>query len=273
MSNLTDTETRQGPENSRTLLHRALQKRRVMDTDRFLDAQLVGDTKAINNQIAKALLSIAEDDEPEILRRRAALSLGPVLELADFQKFDGPEKLPITKQTFQKICSSFCKLFHDEGIPGSVRRSILEASVRAEQRWHEQAVEEAYASGDQAWKLTAVFCMRYVPGFEEEILEALNSSNRDILLHAVCAAGNWRLDKAWPRISSLAGSEKTAKPLRLAAIAALGGIQPHKSQPLLFELISSDDRDIMNAAYDSLGMVDGYLGFYNDPDEGGYEFE
>lgn len=32
-------------------------------------------------------------------------------------------------------------------------------------------------------------------------------------------------------------------------------------------MISNHDRDIVNTAYESLGIVDGYLGFYHDPDE------
>jgi hypothetical protein len=44
---------------------------------------------------------------------------------------------------------------------------ILEASVRAPQDRHPDAVRAAYASGDAAWKLTAVFRMADVRGFED----------------------------------------------------------------------------------------------------------
>jgi hypothetical protein len=53
---------------------------------------------------------------------------------------------------------------------------VLEASVRAPQDWHLDAIREAYSSTDEAWSLTAVFCMRFVRGFNEQILEALESS-------------------------------------------------------------------------------------------------
>jgi hypothetical protein len=45
--------------------------------------------------------------------------------------------------------------------------------VRAPQDWHENAVGSAYASGDDTWKLTAVFCMRFVRGFDGQIVEEL----------------------------------------------------------------------------------------------------
>jgi hypothetical protein len=49
-----------------------------------------------------------------------------------------------------------------------VRRRVLEASVRAPQDWHQEAIREAYSSGDESWRLTAVFCMRFVRGFKDQ---------------------------------------------------------------------------------------------------------
>jgi hypothetical protein len=54
----------------------------------------------------------------------------------------------------------------DASVPTDVRRRILEASVRAPQDWHRDAIRAAYASDDDVWRLTAVFCMRSVRGFE-----------------------------------------------------------------------------------------------------------
>ena len=56
--------------------------------------------------------------------------------------------------------------FMDGDIPKDVRREILEASVRAPQDWHQEAVRMAYSSDDESWRLTAVFCMCYIRGFE-----------------------------------------------------------------------------------------------------------
>lgn len=77
--------------------------------------------------------------------------------------------VPISERTFRRIEKSLRELYMDAQIPWEVRRRILEASVRAPQDWHESAVRSAYASGDDASKLTAVFCMRFVRGFDEQI--------------------------------------------------------------------------------------------------------
>ena len=59
----------------------------------------------------------------------------------------------------------------------------------------------AYSSDDEDWKLTAVFAMRSVRGFDGQILEALESENEDIHYEAVCAAGNWELEAAWSHVN------------------------------------------------------------------------
>ena len=108
------------------------------------------------------------------------------------QGFADPDDVPVAERTFHRIGESLRKLYMDAGVPEEVRRRILEASVRAPEDWHEEAVRAAYGSDDDAWRLTAVFCMRFVRGFDEQIVEALDSENPDIHYEAVCAAGAGR---------------------------------------------------------------------------------
>jgi len=146
-------------------------------------------------------------------------------------------------------------LYADAGVPKAVRRSILEAAVRSPQEWHERAVRAAYASDDEAWRLTAVFCMQFVRGFDDQILGALESDNPDIHYHAVCAAGTWGVDAAWSHIAALVSSTDTDKPLRLAAIEAVAVIRPQEAAELLADLTASDDEDIAEAADEALTMA------------------
>jgi hypothetical protein len=88
------------------------------------------------------------------------------------------------------------KLYFDNGIPKEVRRRILEASVRAPESWHQNAIQAAYSSGDKDWMLTAVFAMGRVRGFDDQILEALKSADPEIHYEAVEAAGAWGLAAA-----------------------------------------------------------------------------
>ena len=68
--------------------------------------------------------------------------------------------------------------------------------------------------------------MRFVRGFDQQILEALDSKNQDIHYEAVLAADNWAVDAAWPHVAALVTSGETDKPLMLAAIEAVASIRP-----------------------------------------------
>jgi hypothetical protein len=93
----------------------------------------------------------------------------------------------------------------DTETPKEVKRAVLEASVRAQDTWHKNAVAAAYRSKDEDWKLTAVFCMRFIRGFDKQILESLKSQNPNLHYHAVCAAGNWEIVDAAYEALAMAG--------------------------------------------------------------------
>jgi hypothetical protein len=201
------------------------------------------------------LLSIVlSGEESEDLRARAVISLGPALETAYIDEFDDPEDVPISEETFHGIQESLRELYMDTDVPKEVRRRILEGSVRAPQDWHQEAIRDAYSSGDESWRLTAVFGMGYIRGFNTQILEALENENEDIHYEAVCAAGDWEVDAAWSHIASLATTELTDKSLRLAAIEAVASIRPQEAAEILIELTQSDDEDIVDAAYEAMAM-------------------
>ena len=225
------------------------------ESDRLLAAELAGDYTVINNELADALLSIVlRGEESEDLRAKAVISLGPALETAYIDGFEDPEDIPISEETFHGIQASLRNLYMDTDIPKEVRRRILEGSVRAPQDWHQEAIREAYSSDDESWRLTAVFGMRYIRGFNAQILEALENENKDIHYEAVCAAGNWKVDAAWSHIASLISTELTDKSLRLAAIEAVAIIRPQEAAEILLELSQSDDEDIVDAANDAMVM-------------------
>jgi hypothetical protein len=253
---LIDTPPWDWPEGTAEMLLAALRDRQTSESDLLVAVKLAGDFTVINDELVDALLSIVRRaDAPEETRGRAAISLGPVLEDADTNGFEDPDDVPIAERTFHEIQESLHKLYVDAGVPKEVRRRILEASVRAPQDWHPDAVRAAYASGDEDWRLTAVFCMQFIRGFSEQILEALDSANEEIHYEAVVAAGNWEVDAAWPHIAALVTSERTDKPLRLAAIEAAAGIRPREAAEIFNQLMSSDDEDIVEAVHDALTLA------------------
>ena len=256
------------PVNAGKTLLKILRDDSAGESDRVRAADLAGDVVVMNDEIAGELLAIlCNADEPDELRGRAAISFGPALESSDceIEGIDDPEDALISEKTFRKIQKSLSRLYTDAGTPKLVRRRILEASVRAQEDWHPDAVRAAYASGDEEWMLTAVFGMVYVRGFNEQILESLENQNPDIHYHAVQAAGSCELRAAWPHVAALAMSNKTEKELRIAAIEAAGCIQPKKALEIFCDL-DSDDEDIREAITEaqmmaSLPMDDEDAGF------------
>ena len=253
---LKDTPPWEWPKDAGKMFLEILNSDKADESDRLLAAELAGDFIVINDELVDALLSILSNmDQSELLQGKAAISLGPVLEHAHTDGFEEPDVVPINKQTFLKIQEVLYKLYMDDNVPKHLRRQLLEAAVRAPQDWHQDAIRIAYSSNDEDWRLTAVFCMCYIRGFDAQILEALESENPDIHYHAVCAAGNWEVNAAWSHIKGLVTSEDTPKSLLLAAIGALACIRPQEAGDILVDLTTLDDEDIVDAAYEAIAMT------------------
>lgn len=266
LKTLLDTPPWDWPRDAGRMLLKTLVDQRANESDRLVAAELAGDFTVINDDLADALLTVVcSADEPDELRARAAISLGPVLEQAETDGFEDPGDVPITERTFRNIQDSMEKLYLDNSTPKEVRRRILEASVRAPETWHQDAIKNAYSSGDKEWMLTAVFCMRWVRGFDEQTLLALKSDDPEIHLEAVHAAGNWELDAAWPHIVELVKDAHTPKPLLLAAISAVGSIRPAEAGEILVDLADSDDEEIVEAADEA--MAEAEIASYEEDDE------
>jgi hypothetical protein len=245
------------PRDAGRTFRKILIDRGANQSDRLLAAELAGDFTVINDDLAHILLTVVgNDNEPEQLRAKAAISLGPALEQADIDGFEDPDDVPINERTFRNIQDSLEKIYLDNNTPNEVRRRILEASVRAPQTWHRDAIGYAYSSGDKDWMLTAVFSMRWVRGFDDQILAALKSADPEIQYQAVNAAGNWELDAAWPHVVELVNDAHTPKPLLLAAIEAVGSIRPAEAGNILVDLADSEDEEIAEAADEAMAMAE-----------------
>ena len=256
LNTLLNTPPWDWPEDAADLLIKTLVNKQASGSDRLIAAELVGDSLVMNDELAEALLAIVGNhNEPEELRAKAAISLGPVLEEADLNGFGDLDDVPITEETFHNIQDSLHKHYLDKSTPREVRRGILEAAVRAPQDWHKSAISAAYSSGDADWMLTAVLGMRWVPGFDHQILEGLESTDPEIRCQAAYAAGGRELDAAWPRVGGLVKDASTPKLLLIAAIEAVGSIRPREAEDILLGLAGSRDEEIAEAASDAIALA------------------
>jgi hypothetical protein len=271
LKTLYDTPPWDWPEDAAEIFLGVLRDGRADESDRLLAAEMAGSFTVMNDELATALLSIATNGkESASLRKESVIALGPVLDYADTEGFEDPDEVPISEETFRTVQGALRELYTDADVPKNVRRGALEASVRAQEHWHPDAIRAAYSSGDGSWMLTAVFCMGFVRGFDDQIIEALASKNEDIHYQAVCAAGNWELDAAWPHIAGLVTSKGTDKPLLLAAIDAIAAIRPEEATDILVPLLDSTDEDIVEAVHEALAMAEENWDDEDDEDESFY---
>lgn len=240
------------------------------EPDRLLAVELASTGLVLDDSLSQALLEIVQDSqEPQPLRCRSALALAPVLEEGEMDGFEDPELMDITEATFHRIKNSFRTLYHDVRVPPDVRRHVLAAAVRSPDSWHAGAVRAAFHHGEPSWRLTAVSCMQFIPGFEAEILEALESDDPVLLHQALVAAGDQEVAGAWSRIQELVAAAGADPPpfldartdirkVLLAAIEAAVTVNPWETPDLLLPFTDGPDQEISAAATDAISAAEVY---------------
>ena len=246
------------PENAKQAIKDALGDRTRSVDERSTAANYAGEVVVMDDEMAGLLLAIiTSPDEVDRLRARAAIALGPTLQQCDedgFGEFPYSEEL-ISQETYNRIREALQSVFNDKSNPSMVRRRALEAAVRAPADWHADAIRQAYAMKDGDWKQTAVFCMGYVRGFDQEILQALESRYDDMKFEAIRAAGSAEIESAWPLIRDILENPKTDRSNILAAIEASGSLCPRDDSDVIYELTESDDEEIAEAAEEALTFI------------------
>lgn len=216
----------------------------------------------VDDELAAELLQVVESPGDEELRGAAAIALGPSLELCDDEldehgdlpDADDPyNTAPVTTAAYRSILETLRRVYADGSVPALVRRRVLEASVRSPQPWHDGAVRAAWASNEELWRGTAVFCMGFLyrTKFDAEVAEALLCQSVAIRREAVWAIGRRGLVEHGARIKEIAASRSQDRELRLAAIQALGCLEVSGAEELLARLARDRDPEIAEAAQDA----------------------
>jgi len=216
-------------------------------TEQCLAARLAGFVP--DDRLAVLLLECLAESDDDDVRAEAAIALGPILEESRMVEFsDGDMPTEISASRVQQIQGALRRAYHDANAPTLVRRRALEAAVRAPTDWHIGAARAAFRSGDIAWRITGLFAMGYLDGFEAIILESLDDPSNDVVREAVTAAGRHALEAAGTKVLAMVEQTERGPDVQRAAIEALAQLRPEGTADALNRIIEHSAEPLASAA-------------------------
>lgn len=221
----------------------------------------------VDDALARELLRFARDPDGDPEERgRALIALGPALEETSYEEDEdgslappmGPEEwweTPLSADGYREVQEDLRRIYHDGAQPKTVRRRALEAAVRAARPWHKDAVATAWSSGDPEWRVTAVFAMGFLGGFDADIEAAFRGGDPMVRREAMRAAGIAEMEHLAAEILAIAADPTADSEDRIAAVDALGDLQHEDAEEVLEELAGSDDDELAEAAEAALEEI------------------
>ena len=229
LKTLLDTPPWDWPRDAGRMFRKILIDQRAEESDRLVAAELAGDFTVINDDLADALLTIVcSADEPENCAPGRQFPLGQYWNRRTPMDSRIRMTYPLPSARFATSRTRWRSSTSITALPRKYGGEFWKHRCAPPRHGTRMRSRHAYSSGDKEWMLTAVFSMRWVRGFDDQILAALKSDDPEIHYEAVLAAGNWELDAAWSHMVALVNDARTPKPLLLAAIGAVGSIRPRR---------------------------------------------
>jgi HEAT repeat protein len=201
---------------------------------------------AENPHYITPLLELALADPEPTVQAEAAQVLGQFVLLGELGKIPG--------HAFEALTAELLALLQREEISILLRCRALEAVASAGLEQIPQLIADAYKSGVEELKMSAVSAMgRTVdPIWEPIILAELDSVNPSMRYHAAQAAGELGLRAAVVQLVDLLDDPNPQVPV--AAIEALGEIGGDEAREALEQLL--DDEEYGELVEDALELID-----------------
>lgn len=224
---------------------------------------------SIDDELALQALEMARRDPDEGVRAAAVGALAPAVAATMTAQEAGDGSAPLSAPVFETLRQGLRHLYFDSGSPKEVRRLALECAAQAPEAWLEGAVRAAWASDDVEWRGTAVYCMTRLPGFADELLEALRDRQPAVRLQAARAAGDATLQAAAPRLLALARAADEEALVRMAAMESLALLGDREAIAPLRDIAAAADPELSFAARTALARLAQDLDEGDEGDEDG----
>lgn len=213
------------------------------------------------------LIDLAQWDEAVEVRAAATSELGCFILMGELGELSEAATLP-AQDAAANIWNNL-----DEDV--QVRRRALEAISNCSHEMVTEAIDEAYQSGEQPLRVSAVFAMgrSYDERWRESVLRELVSSELEMRYEAARAAGELAIEEAVPYLVRLArGEDREIKEVAVWSLGEIGGKEAQRVLNEVAEAAQADgDDDLLEAVEDAIGNASLMSGDF--PTEFGYRLD
>jgi len=198
--------------------------------------------------LVEPLIDLLEKDSSEEVQAAAATALGKFALLAELEKLRPNYK--------DRISRSLLAVIDDTNKPVEVKRRALEAAAPLTLSQMKKAIAQAYQSGDNKLKISALFAMgksgntSWLP----ILLKELTSTDVEIRYEAAGACGELGEEEAASYLCDIVNDPDID--VRLAAIQALGKIGGPEAKGCLEKCLNHPDEAIQGAAEEALSQLE-----------------
>jgi HEAT repeat protein len=198
--------------------------------------------------LIEPLIDLLEKDISEEVQAAAAAALGKFALLAELEKLRPNHKA--------KVSRSLLAVIRDQARPVEVRRRALEAAAPLSLSKMEKAIAQAYQSGDNKLKISALFAMGKSgnTSWMPILLKELASPDAEIRYEAAGACGELGEEEAASYLCEMVNDPDID--IRRAAIQALGKIGGPEAKGCLEKCLNHSDEAIRETAGQALSQLE-----------------
>lgn len=198
--------------------------------------------------LIEPLIELLEKDSSESVQAAAATALGKFALLAELEKLRPNHKA--------RISQSLLAVINDQNKPAEVKRRALEAASPLTLPQMNKAIAQAYQSGNNKFKTSALFAMGKSgnPSWLPILCKELANNDSEIRYEAASACGELGEEEAASYLCELATDPDID--VRLAAIQALGKIGGPEAKGCLEKCLNYPDEALQEAAEQALAQLE-----------------
>lgn len=212
--------------------------------------------EADSPDLIDSLIALMENEKNPAVRAEAALALGRFVLLAEIGR--------LRERHFERVEAALRRVIENKKESREVRGRAIESIGAYDSAWVRQAIQNAYESGEESLKVSAVHAMgrsaesRWLPLLVHE----LGNDDAEIRFEAAVAIGQVAEESAIPHLVPLLTDDD--EEVRSAAVSALGEIGGERAKSALMEMLdsaSSATREAAAAALSEIEFEEDPLGF------------